>query len=106
MGSNSVSVEAEEGGMQTILAEEVSTEADDIPDKGQLGVWFNGMLNSNRNVIGHAWMSPVPEPHECHPSVHSLGHVRRVLIPWSDKQQVISESRRERHKSPKRDNSW
>ena len=80
-------------------------EADDISDKGKLGVWLDGMLYRNRDIIGHAWMSPVPEPHKCHPSVHSLGHVSVVPIAWSNEQQVISESRHERQESLKRVNS-
>lgn len=72
-------------GVQTIVVEEVSTETDDVSNKGELGVGLNGVLDSDRNVICHARVSPIPEPHKCHPSVHSVGHVRIVPIPWSDK---------------------
>lgn len=72
-------------GVQTILVEEVSTETDDISNKGELGVWLNGVLDDDRNVICHAWVSPIPEPHKCHPSVHGLSHISIVPIPWSDK---------------------
>lgn len=87
------------GGIQTILVEKVSAEADDVSDERKPSVWLNGVLDSNRNVICHARMPPVPEPHERHPSVHGLSHVSVVPISWPNKQQVISESRRERQKS-------
>ena len=73
------------------MAEEVSTEADDISNKGEVGVRLNGMLHSNRDVICHTWVPPVPDSQKCHSCVHCLGHVSIVSIPWPNKEQVISE---------------
>lgn len=88
-------------GIQTLLADKMRAKADDISNKGQRGVWLDGILHSHRDVIGHARMLLVPEPHKCHSSAHGLGRVSIVPTPWSNKQQVVSESRYERQKSLK-----
>ena len=73
------------------MVEEVSPEADDVSNQGVLGVWFDGVLHSNRDIICHTWVPPVPDSQKRHPRAHGLSHVSVVPTPWPNQEQIISE---------------